>query len=87
MHHTPVVSDSSTQLASERKSDEPERRTQLQVGKINTDEQQALAGRFSIRSIPTLVLFRNGKEIARRSGSSDFRSLASWVDESLTTGV
>jgi len=60
-----------------------ERRTQLQVGKINTDEQQALAGRFGIRSIPTLVLFRGGKEIARRSGSSDFSSLSSWLDESL----
>src|SRR5262245_20658278 len=52
-----------------------ERRTQLQVGKINTDEQQDLAMRFGIRSIPTLVLFRDGKEIARRSGSSDFGSL------------
>jgi len=60
-----------------------ERRTQLQVGKINTDEQQELAGRFSIRSIPTLVLFRGGKEVARRSGTSDFGSLSSWIDESL----
>ncbi len=61
-----------------------ERRTQLQVGKINTDEQQQLAGRFNIRSIPTLVLFRNGQEVARRSGSSDFGSLARWLDDSLT---
>ena len=60
-----------------------ERRAQLQVGKINTDEQQDLALRFGIRSIPTLVLFRDGKEIARRSGSSDFRSLSGWLDESL----
>ncbi len=60
-----------------------ERRTQLQVGKINTDEQQDLALRFGIRSIPTLVLFRDGKEIARRSGSSDLRSLSSWIDQSL----
>ena len=60
-----------------------ERRTHLQVGKINTDEQQELAGRFGIRSIPTLVLFRAGKEVARRSGTSDFSSLATWIDESL----
>ncbi|MEP7242181.1 MAG: thioredoxin TrxC [Gammaproteobacteria bacterium] len=59
------------------------RRTQLQIGKINTDEQQALAGRFNIRSIPTLILFSNGKEIARRSGSSDAGSLSRWIDESL----
>jgi thioredoxin 2 len=60
-----------------------ERRTQLQVGKVNTDEQQELGARFNIRSIPTLILFRNGKEIGRRSGASDFGSLARWVDESL----
>ena len=60
-----------------------ERRTHLQVGKINTDEQQELAGRFGIRSIPTLVLFRAGKEVARRSGTSDFGSLSNWIDESL----
>jgi thioredoxin 2 len=60
-----------------------ERRTQLQVGKVNTDEQQELGARFNIRSIPTLILFRNGKEIGRRSGAADFGSLARWVDESL----
>jgi thioredoxin 2 len=57
----------------------------LQVGKINTDEQQELAVRFGIRSIPTLVLFRNGKEVARRSGTSDFGSLANWIDASLAS--
>ena len=62
-----------------------ERRTQLQVGKVNTDEQQELAGRYGIRSIPTLMLFRDGKEIARRSGSSDYRrARRRWIDESLT---
>ena len=62
-----------------------ERRTQLQVGKLNTDENQELAGSLNIRSIPTLILFRDGKELARRSGSSDFGSLARWLDESLVT--
>jgi thioredoxin 2 len=60
-----------------------ERRTELQVGKVNTDEQQELAMRFGIRSIPTLVLFREGKEVARRSGSSNFASLSAWLDDSL----
>jgi thioredoxin 2 len=60
-----------------------ERRTQLQVGKVNTDENQQLAGQLGIRSIPTLILFRGGKEVARRSGSSDLGSLSRWVDSAL----
>jgi thioredoxin 2 len=60
-----------------------ERRTQVQVAKLNTDENQELAVRLGIRSIPTLILYREGKELARRSGSSDFRSLAHWLDDSL----
>ena len=61
-----------------------ERRTQLQVGKVNTDENQQLAGQLGIRSIPTLILFKGGKEVARRSGSSDLNSLSRWVDEALS---
>ena len=61
-----------------------ERRTQLQVGKVNTDENQQLAGQLGIRSIPTLILFKGGKEIARRSGASDLGSLSRWVDEVLS---
>ena len=60
-----------------------ERRTQLQVGKVNTDENQQLAGQLGIRSIPTLILFKGGKEVARRSGSSDLGSLNRWVDQVL----
>ena len=62
-----------------------ERRTEIQVGKLNTDENQELAGRLGIRGIPTLILYRDGKEIARRSGASDFGSLARWLDDSLRT--
>jgi thioredoxin 2 len=61
-----------------------ERSTQLQVGKVNTDENQQLAGQLGIRSIPTLILFKGGREVARRSGSSDLGSLSRWVDEALT---
>ena len=60
-----------------------ERATTLQVAKINTDEQQELAGRFGIRSIPTLILFRNGREIARQSGALDGGTLTRWLDSTL----
>ncbi len=60
-----------------------ERATTLQVAKINTDEQQDLAGRFNIRSIPTLILFRDGREIARQSGAVDGGTLSRWLDSAL----
>ncbi|HJV28205.1 MAG TPA: thioredoxin TrxC [Aromatoleum sp.] len=41
----------------------------IRLGKVNTDEQQGLAARFGIRSIPTLILFRGGQEVARQSGA------------------
>ncbi len=57
--------------------------TRLRVGKINTDEQPQLAGRFGIRSIPTLILFRDGRELARQSGAVDAASLSRWLDRAL----
>jgi thioredoxin 2 len=60
-----------------------ERATMLQVAKVNTDEQQELAARFNIRSIPTLILFREGRELARQSGAVDGGTLSRWLDSSL----
>lgn len=56
------------------------RATTLRVAKVNTDEQPQLAGRFGIRSIPTLILFRGGRELARQSGAVDAATLARWLD-------
>ena len=47
--------------------------------KVNTDAQQALATRYAIRAIPTLILFRNGQEAKRHSGAMDAGSLARWM--------
>jgi thioredoxin 2 len=60
-----------------------QRATTLRVGKVNTDEQQQLAGRFAIRSIPTLILFRAGQELARHSGAVDAATLSRWLDQAL----
>jgi thioredoxin 2 len=60
-----------------------QRATSLQVGKVNTDEQSDLAGRFNIRSIPTLILFRDGQEVARQSGAVDATALGRWLDGAL----
>jgi len=55
----------------------------LQLAKVNTDEQQELAARFGIRSIPTLILFRDGRALARQSGALDAGTLERWLDETL----
>ncbi|MCP3871318.1 MAG: thioredoxin TrxC [Gammaproteobacteria bacterium] len=53
------------------------------LGKVNTEEQQGLATRFGIRSIPTLALFRGGSEVARVAGAMDSESLVAWVRQHL----
>jgi thioredoxin 2 len=63
-----------------------QRATRLQVGKVNTDEQPEVAGRFNIRSIPTLILFRGGREIARQSGACSGAALEHWLDTALERG-
>ena len=41
------------------------------VGKVNVDEEGELAIRYGVRSIPTLIFFRDGKEVARMVGVQD----------------
>src|SRR3954467_13501356 len=45
------------------------------VAKVIFDEEPALAQRFQTRSIPTLVLLRHGRELARRAGATDAGSI------------
>jgi thioredoxin 2 len=52
----------------------------FRFAKLNTQDEPAPAGRFNIRSIPTLILFRAGKEIARQSGAMDSSGLVRWLD-------
>jgi len=51
--------------------------------KLNTEKEQQLAARFNIRSIPTLAIFKGGREIARQSGALDLNSLKRWVQNHL----
>ena len=51
----------------------------VRLAKLNTEEEQAIAARYGIRSIPTLVMFRRGEEIARQSGAMDGQALLRWV--------
>jgi thioredoxin 2 len=52
---------------------------QWRFAKLNTEDEPAPAGRFNIRSIPTLIVFRAGKEVARQSGAVDAGALTRWL--------
>ena len=54
-------------------------KTRMRFAKVNTEVEQALAQRFGIRSIPTLVLFRNGVEADRMAGVLDAGNLKNWL--------
>ena len=47
--------------------------------KVETEQQTTLAARYGIRSIPTMVLFRQGQEIARMSGALDSSGIKRWL--------
>ncbi|HZR46133.1 MAG TPA: thioredoxin TrxC [Candidatus Manganitrophaceae bacterium] len=51
----------------------------VRLAKVNTEKEQALAGRFNVSSIPTLALFRNGREVARQPGAMTAAGIAKWV--------
>ncbi len=55
----------------------------VQLLKVNTEEQQAIAEKYGIRSIPTLILFRSGREVARMSGALDVNGLIQWTEQNL----
>ncbi|MGN6190562.1 MAG: thioredoxin TrxC [Rhodanobacteraceae bacterium] len=47
--------------------------------KVDTDAQQSLGARYDIRSIPTLALFRGGREIARQAGAMNAPGIVQWA--------
>jgi len=51
----------------------------MRLAKVNTDEEQAVGARYNIRSIPTMILFRDGREVARHSGAMMAGDIIRWV--------
>ena len=51
--------------------------------KVNTEDEQGLAAKYNIRSIPTLAVFAGGREIARQPGAMSAPDLARWVSAAL----
>ena len=55
----------------------------LRLAKVDTEAEQSLGARFGIRSIPTLALFRGGREIARQAGAMGAADIERWVQNYL----
>ena len=51
--------------------------------KLNTEQHQGMAGQLGIRSIPTMILFKNGQEANRMSGALDTQGIINWVSPQL----
>jgi len=49
------------------------------LAKVNTDVETSLASEFGIRSIPTLALFKGGREVARQAGAMGKSDIIRWV--------
>ncbi len=55
----------------------------VRVAKLNTEQEQSIAAQFNIRSIPTLVIFKGGRELARQSGAMSEADIVRWVTHSI----
>lgn len=52
---------------------------EVRAGKINSDEERSLAARFEIVSIPTLIIFREGRELGGKPGIMETHEIVRWV--------
>lgn len=51
----------------------------VRLAKLNTQDEQQLAAKYRIQSIPTLAIFKNGREIARQAGAMNSKDIIRWV--------
>ena len=52
----------------------------IRLAKLDTEAENALGSAYGIRSIPTLVLFKDGREIARQSGAMGLNHIVTWAN-------
>ena len=53
------------------------------LAKLNTENEQSIAARFGIRSIPTIAIFKGGRVVAQQAGAMDMGSLTRWAQAQL----
>ena len=54
---------------------------QINFGKVDMEEQDDLGGQFGVRALPTLLILKDGEEVARTSGAMPKQKLESWIEE------
>jgi thioredoxin 2 len=52
----------------------------VRFAKLDTERARSVAARYQIRSIPTMILFRHGREVARQSGAMGLAALKQWIE-------
>jgi thioredoxin 1 len=55
----------------------------VKITKLNVDENPEIARRYGIRSIPTLLMFRGGKQVATKLGAGPKSELSRWINASV----
>lgn len=55
----------------------------FRLGKLDTDAEQAIATRYNIRSIPSLLICYRGNEVARQAGAMATGTIAQWVRQTI----
>jgi len=75
-----MVSPALEQLATERAGS-------LKLVKIDVDAAPAIARRFDVRAVPTLLLIDHGRVVARQAGAAPVAALGNWLDQSLSSST
>jgi len=60
-----------------------EMKDKLKVVKVNVDENPTVSHSYSIRSIPALMIFKNGEKVSEKMGALPKSALQAWVNETL----
>ena len=61
----------------------PRLEPRVRLGKLDTETEPAIAGRYDIRGIPSMVMIRKGREVARTSGAMPTSAIVDWVEQAL----
>jgi len=55
----------------------------VKIAKLNVDENPGIASKYGIRSIPTLMVFKGGKQVATKTGAGPKSELSRWINASV----